>query len=202
VSIAADGQQAVHLAVANPPDLLVLDIMMPKLDGFGVLQQLRAAGFSAPALMLSARSDEADKVRGFRLGADDYVTKPFGLLELLARLDALLRRAGAAAAPGADAAVFRFGDVVVDAVSRVVTRAGVPVPLSRMEFTLLLTFVSRPRTALARADLLRDVWGHAPDIRTRTVDIHVAELRRKLEPVPADPRHFLTVWKTGYRFSP
>lgn len=204
VRIAGDGRDAVALAVAEPPDLVVLDIMMPKLDGYGVLQEIRAAGFTTPTLMLSARSDEADKVRGFRLGADDYVTKPFGLLELLERIDALLRRAAGGSPGGAPAerGAIRFGRVAVDPAARAVTRDGVSVSLSPMEYALLLAFVRQPGVALGRAELLRDVWGHAPDVKTRTVDIHVAELRRKLEDAPAAPRHFVTVWKTGYRFVP
>jgi DNA-binding response OmpR family regulator len=199
VSLAADGPAALTQATREPPALVVLDVMMPHLDGFGVLERLRAAGHRMPALILSARSDERDKVRGFRLGADDYVTKPFGLLELLERVDALLRRAS----PPASAPVApHFGEISIDPLAQVVQRAGQPVALTPMEFALLLAFVQQPGVALSRADLLRDVWGHAADVKTRTVDLHVAELRRKLEPVPAAPRHFVTVWKTGYRFVP
>lgn len=217
VSLATDGEDALRQAMADPPALMVLDLMMPRLDGFAVLERLRAAGHWMPTLILSARGDERDKVRGFRLGADDYVTKPYGVLELLERIDALLRRGGAqgpdaaiappaprgaTAASAAGAARVRFGDIEVDPLGREVRRDGAPVPLTPMEFALLLAFVRQPGVALARADLLRDVWGHSPDVKTRTVDIHVAELRRKLEPEPATPRHFRTVWKTGYRFVP
>jgi two-component system response regulator MtrA len=211
VSTAGDGERAVSMALADAPHLIILDIMMPRLDGFGVLQAIRAAGLTTPTLMLSARGDETDKVRGFRLGADDYVTKPFGLLELLERTDALLRRAATPPSPAPEAmdggpdparGVIRFGDILVDPAARTVQRHGAPIAVSPMEYALLLAFLRQPGVALSRRDLLRDVWGHAPDVRTRTVDIHVAELRRKLEDAPATPKHFVTVWKTGYRFVP
>jgi len=163
-----------------------------------------------PVLILTARGEEADKVYGFRLGADDYVTKPFGLSELVARVGALLRRARAAEVPNASPVpnaaeaeeTVGFDDVVIDPRARVVTRGGERVALTPKEFDLLLTFVRRPGVVLSRVALLRDVWGHAADVLTRTVDIHVAELRRKLERVPARPRHLVTVWKAGYRFDP
>jgi two-component system response regulator MtrA len=207
VDVAADGPAGIRAAGATRPDLVILDVMLPGIDGFGVLRALRERGLEAPVLMLTARGEEADKVYGFRLGADDYVTKPFGLSELLARVAALLRRARAAA-PNAGAVdeppgeTLGFGDVALDVLARTVTRGGERVALTPKEFDLLLTFVRRPGVVLSRVTLLRDVWGHSADILTRTVDIHVAELRRKLEPVPARPRHLVTVWKAGYRFDP
>jgi len=215
VAVAADGPSGIGAAVAQRPDLVILDVMLPGVDGFGVLRAIRERGVSAPVLMLTARGDETDKVHGFRLGADDYVTKPFGLSELVARVGALLRRARAAEAPNvpnvpnvptAAAAesdeTVGFDDVVIDPRARVVTRGGERVALTPKEFDLLLTFVRRPGVVLSRVALLRDVWGHSADVLTRTVDIHVAELRRKLERVPARPRHLVTVWKAGYRFDP
>jgi DNA-binding response OmpR family regulator len=199
VVVAADGHAGVHAAEGRP-DLLILDVMLPGLDGFGVLRAVRERGLSMPVLMLTARGEEADKVHGFRLGADDYVTKPFGLSELVARVAALLRRARPNDAPPAEP--LGFGDVTIDPQARVVLRGGQRVALTPKEFDLLLTFVRRPGVVHSRVALLRDVWGHSADVLTRTVDIHVAELRRKLERVPARPRHLVTVWKAGYRFDP
>ncbi len=205
VAVVSDSTTAVTQVRAFAPHLIILDLMMPGLDGFSVLERLRADGFSMPVLILSARSEEADKVRGFRSGADDFVTKPFGVLELVERVSALLRRARAVPAADDEAtlpAFVRFGDVVVDVAARRVSRADEAVSLTPKEFDLLLALVRQPEKALARATLLRDVWGHAPDIQTRTVDLHVVELRRKLERIPSRPRHIRTVWKTGYRFDP
>ena len=210
VAVAADGPSGIRAALDTRPDLVILDVMLPGVDGFGVLRALRERGMTAPVLLLTARGDETDKVHRFRLGADDYVTKPFGLSELVARVGALLRRArparptrppNASDVDGTDE-MLGFDDVVIDPRSRVVTRRGERVALTPKEFDLLLTFVRRPGEVLSRVALLRDVWGHAADVLTRTVDIHVAELRRKLERVPAQPRHLVTVWKAGYRFDP
>ena len=155
-----------------------------------------------PVLILTSRGEEADKVHGLRLGADDYVTKPFGLAELLARVEALLRRSGSGAPLAPVSESFSFGDVHVDAGAHVVTKGGEEVSLTPREFELLLALLRRPRMALSRAVLLKHVWGQAADIMTRTVDIHIGELRRKLEDAPADPRYIVTVWKVGYRFDP
>lgn len=199
VEVAADGTHGLELARSMAPDLVVLDLMLPGLDGFRVLKSLREEGSRVPVLILTARGEEADKVRGFRLGADDYVTKPFGLLELIARVEALLRRAGYAAPTAADDEVDRFGEVEVRAAARSVLRAGQPVPLTPKELDLLLALLRREGGVASRLELLREVWGHRAAVMTRTVDMHVAELRRKLEENPAQPRHILTVWKTGYR---
>ena len=206
VDVADDGPSGVRRALALRPDLVILDLTLPGLDGFGVLKSMRDGGLGMPVLILTARGEEADKVYGFRLGADDYVTKPFGLSELLARVGALLRRARASAAP-AEAApaaeeTLGFGDVVINPAARVVLKRGERVALTPKEFDLLLGLVRRPGVVHSRVSLLREVWGHQADILTRTVDIHVAELRRKLEDVPARPRYFITVWKAGYRFDP
>ena len=202
VDVAADGVTGLELALRNRPDLVVLDLMLPGLDGYRVLQALRQNGSTVPVLLLTARGDEADKVRGFKLGADDYVTKPFGLLELLARVEALLRRAAPAAAPAGDArdGAVRFGEVEVEPETRTVRRAGSEVALTPKEFDLLLALIRRSGRIAGRVELMREVWGHRAAIISRTVDTHVAELRRKLETDPANPRHILTVRKSGYRF--
>jgi two-component system alkaline phosphatase synthesis response regulator PhoP len=195
--VAADGLQGLQRAREERPDLVILDLMLPGMDGYRVLRTLRAEGNRVPVLILTARGEEADKVLGFRSGADDYVTKPFGLLELLARVEALLRRAGGgvAATPPVD----RFGEVEMDRAARTVIRRGEAVSLAPREFDLLLALYDRNGGVISRQDLLREVWGHRGAVLTRTVDIHVAELRRKLEDDPAEPRHILTVWKKGYR---
>ncbi|HYR09009.1 MAG TPA: response regulator transcription factor [Longimicrobium sp.] len=195
--VAADGLQGLQRAREDRPDLVILDLMLPGMDGYRVLRTLRAEGNRVPVLILTARGEEADKVLGFRSGADDYVTKPFGLLELLARVEALLRRAGGgvAEAPPVD----HFGEVEMDRAARTVTRRGEAVSLAPREFDLLLALYDRNGGVISRQDLLREVWGHRGAVLTRTVDIHVAELRRKLEDDPAEPRHILTVWKKGYR---
>lgn len=199
VAVAPDGPAGVREATALKPALVILDLMLPGHDGYKVLEQVRRAGLEMPVLILTARGEEADKVHGFRLGADDYVTKPFSLSELLARVAALLRRARPAEP---EATVFEFGDVSVDVGARVVTRAGASVALTPREWDLLSAFVKHPRQVLSRQLLLEQVWGFASDVTTRTIDIHVSELRRKLEAEGDEPKHFVTVWKTGYRFDP
>jgi two-component system alkaline phosphatase synthesis response regulator PhoP len=195
--VAADGLQGLQRAREDRPDLVILDLMLPGMDGYRVLRTLRAEGNRVPVLILTARGEEADKVLGFRSGADDYVTKPFGLLELLARVEALLRRAGGGVAEAP--AIDRFGEVEMDRAARTVTRRGEAVALAPREFDLLLALYDRNGGVISRQDLLREVWGHRGAVLTRTVDIHVAELRRKIEDDPAEPRHILTVWKKGYR---
>jgi DNA-binding response OmpR family regulator len=202
VTVAADGPSGLARALESAPDLIVLDLMLPGMDGFRVLRALREQGRQMPVLMLTARGEEADKVRGLSLGADDYVTKPFGVLELLARVKALLRRATTQAesrAAPARAEPHRFGEVEVDPTTRAVTRAGETVPLAPLEFDLLVALLRREGAVVSRLDLLREVWGYRAAVVTRTVDTHIAELRRKLEPDPGEPRHILTVRKTGYR---
>lgn len=200
VDLAADGATGLRLARAAPPDLLVLDLMLPDTDGFRVLKTLRDEGHEEPVLVLSARGEETDKVRGFRLGADDYLTKPFGVLELLARIEALLRRGRPRPGDPAQRAPLSFADVEVRPATRTVLRAGREVALAPKEFDLLLALMDHEGAAVSRADLLRDVWQLSGRIHTRTVDTHVAELRRKLEPEPQNPQHILTVRKVGYRF--
>lgn len=199
VAVAGDGHAGVRLAREWRPGLIVLDLMLPGIDGYKVLQTIRAAGSRVPVLILSARGEEADKVRGFRLDADQYVTKPFGLLELLERIRSLLRRASAANGPARPEPI-RFGDVEIDPASRGVTRRGECVTLTPKAYELMMALVRRGGAVATRVDLLREVWGQEGDVLTRTVDSHMAELRRKLEPDAAEPAHFLTVWKVGYRF--
>jgi DNA-binding response OmpR family regulator len=202
VDVAEDGTTGLEMALRTSPDLVVLDLMLPGLDGFRVLQGLRQGGSRVPVLILTARGDEADKVRGLRLGADDYVTKPFGLLELLARVEALLRRTAppASAATEAAPAPIRFGEVEIDLATRSVRLRGEEVALAPKELDLLLALIGRGGRIATRVELMREVWGHRAAIISRTVDTHVAELRRKLEADPANPRHILTVRKAGYRF--
>ena len=204
VAVAEDGETGLARAKQWLPDLVILDLMLPGMDGYRVLRSLRDDGLEMPVLILTARGQEADKVLGFRLGADDYVTKPCGVLELLARVGALLRRSRMSdrGAHAGGESTERFGNVEINPASRTVTRAGQIVSLSPKEFDLLLTLVRRRGAVASRVELLREVWGHRVEVMTRTVDIHIAELRRKLEDDPSAPRHILTVWKAGYRLEP
>ncbi|NJD10637.1 MAG: response regulator transcription factor [Gemmatimonadetes bacterium] len=199
VDVALNGTSGFALATSIEPDLIILDLMLPDVDGYALLRRLRQRGAHGPVLILTARADEADVVLGFDCGADDYVTKPFSTAELLARVRALVRRAATEPA-GQSGARERFGAVEVDAAARTVRRAGHPVELTPMEFDLLLALLRRRGATATRADLLREVWRYDDtDVMTRTVDMHVAELRRKLEQDPARPEHILTVRKVGYR---
>ena len=193
VEVAGDGRGGLERARASRPDLLVLDLMLPDLDGLQLLRALRREGRTMPVLVLTARGQESDKVLALKLGADDYLTKPFGVLELLARVEALLRRSGAAPA------AHRFGDVELDEATRTVARAGRAVDLTPKEFELLRELVRAGGAVVPRDELLRRVWGYRSAAATRTLDTHIAELRRKLELEPAAPRHILTVRKVGYR---
>lgn len=191
------GREGLSLLGEHGADLLILDLMLPDIDGYRVLRQLREEGFDLPVMMLTARGEEVDKVRGFRLGADDYVTKPFGLLELLARIEALLRRAGL----NDTNRRFRLGETMVDIGSRTVRHDGQDIALTPREFDLLVTLHRHAGEAVSRQELLRQAWGHRGAVTTRTVDTHIAELRRKLEPEPEQPRHIHTVPKYGYRLT-
>jgi two-component system response regulator MtrA len=200
VQIAESGTDAISVAESWAPELIILDLMLPGVDGYQVLRSVRGRGSHVPVIILSARGEEADKVRGFRLDADQYVTKPFGVVELLERVGALLRRT-AATAPPAGSNLVQFGEVVVDLASRAVLRGGVPCTLTPKAYDLLLALLRREGAVASRRDLLTEVWGYGAFVMTRTVDSHVAELRRKLEAHPAEPRHIMTVWKIGYRFA-
>ncbi|HVT17191.1 MAG TPA: response regulator transcription factor [Thermoanaerobaculia bacterium] len=196
VEVALDGLAGLGRAREGAFDLAILDLMLPGMNGLEVLARLREERQALPVLVLTARGEEADKARGLRLGADDYVTKPFGLLELLARVEAILRRTRPASSA---AEIQRFGDVEVQAAARSVRRGGSPVALTPKELDLLLFLCRRRGRVVSRLELLRSVWGYSDAAVSRTVDTHIAELRRKLEPDPAAPRHIVTVRKAGYR---
>jgi two-component system, OmpR family, alkaline phosphatase synthesis response regulator PhoP len=198
VDVATTGGAALAGLRSATPDLLILDVMLPELDGFQVLAALREEGYDLPVLILSARSDEAERVLGLRLGADDYVTKPFSLLELIYRVKALLRRA--APLQRAEAAVLKAGDLLIDHARRRVLRSGLPVQLTAREFDLLWALVRRGGETASREDLLREVWGYRAPVESRAVDFHVVALRRKLETNPSGPRYVRTVRRQGYRF--
>ncbi|MDG2072076.1 MAG: response regulator transcription factor [Pseudomonadales bacterium] len=196
VLVAGDGKTGLELATQKQPDLIILDLTLPELDGLEVLEHLRSAGNKVPVLVLTARHEEIDKVRGLKLGADDYVTKPFGLMELLARVEALLRRT-----TGLEARhLIQIGEVQIDVDARTVTKSGERVDLAPRELDLLLALIEHQGKVVSRQELLTDVWGHSGQVVTRTVDTHIAELRRKLEPDPAKPRYIQTARKAGYRF--
>jgi two-component system alkaline phosphatase synthesis response regulator PhoP len=199
VQNAGDGGTGLEAARTWCPDLIILDLMLPGMDGYQVLQSFRSGDKSTPVLILSARTEESDKVRGFRLDADQYVTKPFGLLELLERVKSLLRRSRANAEP---APQIQFGDALIDPAARTIRVRNEDVVLTPKAFDLMLALIRRNGAVASRVELLREVWGHRHLVMTRTVDSHIAELRRKVESNPAEPRHFLTVWKVGYRFQP
>ena len=194
-----DGRDALPTVRSWHPDLVILDLMLPGMDGFEILRGIRGDGGDLPVLILSARGEEQDKIRGFRLDADQYVTKPFSLVELLERVHALLRRSGRTPTD-ARQGTLSFGDVIVDPGARTVTRAGDTIQLSPKAFDLLLSLVRREGRVASRMELLREVWGYGPLVLSRTVDSHIAELRRRLETDPANPRHIVTVFKVGYRF--
>lgn len=199
VTVAADGEVGLQRALELDPSLVILDLMLPKLDGYRVLRAIREAGSQVPVLILTAKGEEADKVLGFRMGADDYVTKPFGVLELLARVRAVLRRTRNGNGMAYPADGDRFGEVEVDTRARTVLKAGEPVSLTPKEFDLLVALLRRQGAVASRLELMKEVWGHRAAVVSRTVDTHVAELRRKLEDDASNPRHILTVWKAGYR---
>jgi two-component system, OmpR family, alkaline phosphatase synthesis response regulator PhoP len=198
VDTAVDGERALERATAEAFDLLLLDVMLPRLGGFDVLRELRKRNIDTPVIMLTARSQVVDKVVGFKLGADDYVTKPFEMIELLARIEAKLRRTVAAPHP---AEGHQFGDVRVDFRRAEVTKAGAPLDLSAREFQLLRYFVEHRGATLSREELLNEVWGYNAMPSTRTVDVHVAWLRQKVEPNPRHPQYILTVHGMGYKFA-
>ena len=197
VDTASDGEAGLARAASGGYDLIVLDVMLPRMNGFDVCREVRQRGVTTPILMLTARGQVVDKVVGLKLGADDYLTKPFETIELMARLEALLRRRPSAPQPGG--ATYRFGDVVVDLRRMGVTRGGEPVELSAREFKLLRHFIEHRGATLSRDTLLADVWGYGEMPLTRTVDVHVAGLRQKVDN-PKSPEFIVTVHGLGYKF--
>jgi DNA-binding response OmpR family regulator len=195
VTVAPDGDAAIRAASDEPFDLILLDVMLPKKDGFTVCRELRASGDRAPIIMLTARTAEPDKILGLESGADDYVTKPYSPAELRARIKAALRRTSDDAVE-----VFRFGDVEVDFSRRELRRAGSPVPLTPLEFRLLETFVRQRGRALGRQRLIDEAWGRDTFVTARVVDNQVTNLRKKIEPEPSNPTFLLSVRGYGYRF--
>lgn len=198
VAVAADGEEGLRALRDSRPDLIILDLMLPGIDGYRMLKIMRQEGRRVPVLVLTARTAENDKLLAFGLGVDDYVTKPFGLLELLARVKALLRRAQPAESRSESVTI---GDLEVSASRRCVRRAGREIALTPKELDLLLALVRRDGRVATRLELLAEVWGHRAAVMTRTVDMHIAQLRRKLETDPSEPRFILTVWKAGYRLA-
>lgn len=197
VRVAPDGQRGLELAVDRKPDVILLDVMLPKLNGFEVLRELRRLGIDAPVIMLTAKGEEIDVVRGLDLGADDYITKPFALSELMARVRAVLRRKRQQESKNDRVS---FGRVSVDFCRHSVTVDGEPVSLTAREMALLRLFVDREGEALGREEIVTRVWGYDYEGTDRTLDNFVMRLRQKLEPDAGRPRHFLTVRGVGYRF--
>jgi DNA-binding response OmpR family regulator len=207
VDCVTDGKEGLAWLEQHDPDLIVLDLMLPGLNGFEVLRRYRARGGSAAVLILSARDQEVDKVQGFRIGADEYVVKPVGVLEFLARVEAIIRRVSpvsralsASRDTPPKSTQHRFADVIVDLRTRTVQRSGNSVELSPMEFDFLAFLIESGGDIVSRDTLMREVWRYSNGVTSRTVDQHVARLRNKLEPDPAQPRHLITVRKAGYRF--
>lgn len=204
----ADGEAALEWLGANTPHLIILDLMLPKVNGFEVLRRYRANGGTSAVLILSARDAEVDKVQGFRSGADDYVVKPVGILELLARAEAMLRRFSPRSNNQSDrngtgsrgTPTFRFGNIVIDPRTRTVTRGNAVVDLTPREYELLVFLIEADGAIISREHVMDEVWHYVPGLSSRTVDQHVARLRHKLEVDAADPQHILTARKAGYRF--
>jgi two-component system, OmpR family, alkaline phosphatase synthesis response regulator PhoP len=199
VECCRNGKEGRDRATHDPFDLIILDVMLPAMSGFDVCRQIRQEGLVMPVLMLTARGQTIDKVIGLRIGADDYVTKPFEMAELMARVEALLRRAPSR--PPGPGGPYQIGSLRVDLRRVEVLRGNKPVSLSCREFQLLSYFVAHQGAGLSRAELLKEVWGFAADVSTRTVDVHVAALRQKLENDPKKPELILTVPGLGYKLS-
>ncbi|HYO75232.1 MAG TPA: response regulator transcription factor [Thermoanaerobaculia bacterium] len=198
VEMAADGEEGLRLATRGAHDLMILDVMLPKKSGLDVCKELRKNGSAAPIIMLTARGQEIDKIVGLKLGADDYVTKPFSFMELLARVEAVLRRSVKATASDE----YSFGDVSLNFRTYQATKGGMPLDLTPREFSILRYFIDHGSEVVSREALLNHVWGYDSSAFTRTVDTHMARLRQKVESVPAEPRHLLTVHRVGYKFVP
>ena len=198
VELATDGEEGMRLASRSRYDVIILDVMLPKKSGLDVCKELREKGNTTPVIMLTARGQEIDKIVGFKLGADDYVTKPFSFIELLARVEAVMRRAS----HKRSADQVAFGDVKLDFRTYQATRREEPLELTPREFSILRYFLDHPNEVVSREALLNHVWGYDPSAFTRTVDTHMARLRQKIEPTPAEPRHLITIHRVGYKFVP
>jgi len=196
VSVARDGEDGYRQAIEQHPDLVILDLMLPKCDGYEVCRRLKKEVPDIPIVMLTARSQESEVVLGLELGADDYVTKPFSVLELMARIKTVLRRA---APEDRVAGVLQVGDLVVDFGKHAAEKAGTPVDLSPREFEILKYFGKRRGEAVSRSELLNAVWGYDCSSLSRTVDTHIAKLRQKIESDPRSPRHIITIHGIGYK---
>jgi DNA-binding response OmpR family regulator len=197
VAVARDGKEGVEKASTEKPDIILLDVMLPLMSGLDVCRTLRTRGIETPILMLTARSEEIDKVVGLEVGADDYVTKPFSIKELLARIRAHLRRAAKQVVPLES---FTFGDVDLNFKKHTARKGGQALDLSAREFEILHYLIQRRGEIVTRDQLLDEVWGYDRSPVTRTVDNHIARLRQKIEPAPSDPQHIITVHRIGYRF--
>lgn len=198
VEMAGDGDEALRAAARMQPDVIILDVMLPKKSGLDVCRELRRSGNNTPIIMLTARGLEVDKIVGLKIGADDYITKPFSFMELLARLEAVMRRTRRECA-GEEVS---FGDVTLDFRRYSASKGGAALELTQREFRLLRYFIDHANEVVSRDALLNHVWGYDLSALTRTVDTHIARLRQKIEDVPAEPRHLLTVHRAGYRFVP
>ncbi|HEY0005170.1 MAG TPA: response regulator transcription factor [Pyrinomonadaceae bacterium] len=198
VEVARDGQAGLRLASKKGLDLVILDVMLPQLSGLDVCRQLRSGGNNTPIIMLTARGQEIDKVLGLKTGADDYVTKPFSFLELMARVEAVLRRA---VKPSESVERVEFGDIELCFKNFEATKAGQHIELSPREFKIMKYFVEHRGEVVSRDQLLDAVWGYDCLPLTRTVDMHIAKLRQKIEDTPGDPRYIITVHRVGYKFS-
>jgi DNA-binding response OmpR family regulator len=198
VDLATDGEEGYRLASRNDYDVIILDVMLPKKSGLDICKELRKMGRQTPIIMLTARGQEIDKIVGLKLGADDYVTKPFSFMELMARVEAVLRRT-TRTAPGDEVA---FGAVHLDFRTYQATRQEQPIDLTPREFRILRYFLEHANEVVSREALLSHVWGYDSSAFTRTVDTHMARLRQKIEQIPSDPRHLITVHRVGYKFVP
>jgi DNA-binding response OmpR family regulator len=197
VQVARDGSSGLRLATERDIDLIILDVMLPKMSGFDVCKQLRSSGNATPIIMLTARGQEIDKVVGLKIGADDYVTKPFSFMELMARVEALLRRTSRQAE---QLDSFQFGEIIINFKRFEVSRRGMSVELSPREFKILKYFIEHRGEVISRDQLLDAVWGYGSFPLTRTVDMHIAKLRHKIEEIPSDPHYIITVHRIGYKF--
>jgi DNA-binding response OmpR family regulator len=196
VEMAGDGDEGLRLASGGDFDLIILDVMLPKLSGLDVCKELRRNGSKTPVIMLTARGQEIDKIVGLKLGADDYVTKPFGFTELVARVEAVLRRTSR---PVHEEEV-AFGEIRLDFRSYRASRGAEAIDLTPREFRILRYFVDHANEVISREALLNNVWGYESSAFSRTVDTHMARLRQKIEPTPSDPRHLITIHRVGYKF--